>query len=41
MGTNQMVEDAYVTQDISSAQLIKTLHRQIITESEYGQSSSM
>lgn len=40
MDTNQMAEDAYVTQDVSSAQLMKTLHRQIITKSEYGQSSS-
>lgn len=38
--TNQTAEDAYVIQDVSSAQLMKTLHRQIIT-SEYGQSSSM
>lgn len=39
--TNQTAEDAYVIQDVSSAQLLKTLHRQIITKSEYGQSSSM
>lgn len=41
IGTNQTAQGACVIQDVPSAQLMKTLHRQIITKSEYGQSSSM
>lgn len=36
MGTSQKAEVAYVIQDVSSAPLMKTLHRKIITKSEYG-----